>query len=186
LETLPTIPDFRESTTALGQELFFPPNVSGWNGDKDGGAAWINPGMFLNRANFVHSVLFSEPVEAFWPPDRTMPNLYVGGSEYTEVRAEYDYAFTRVKRIVRSPAPINLIEMLTQANVKTADDAVEHLVRRFLPSVGLDPSDRQKLVDFLTSANGGNVLDFNSGEALEQTLRQVVHLILSMPEYNVG
>ena len=115
-----------------------------------------------------------------------MPNLYVGGSEYTEVRAEYDYAFTRVKRIVRSPAPINLIEMLTQAHVKTANEAVEYFVRRFLPSVGLDPGDRQRLVEFLTSANGGNMLDFDAADALEQTLRQVVHLILSMPEYNVG
>ncbi len=129
LEKLPTVPDFRESTVALGQELFFPPNVSGWNGDKDGGAAWINPGMFLNRANFAHAVLFPEPVELFWPPDRTMPNLYIGGSEYTEVRAEYDYAFTRVKRIIRLPASTNLTEMLTRADVKTADGAAEDLAQ---------------------------------------------------------
>lgn len=33
----------------LGQELFNPPNVAGWRG----GAAWINPGTVLSRANFA-------------------------------------------------------------------------------------------------------------------------------------
>ncbi|MDP6554562.1 MAG: DUF1800 domain-containing protein [Pirellulaceae bacterium] len=186
LEKLPTIPDFRVSTVALGQELLFPPNVSGWNGDKDGGAAWINPGMFLNRANYAHAVLFPDPVESFWPPDRTMPNIYVGGSEYTSVRAEYDYAFTRVKRIIRVPANVNLARMLTEADVKTADAAVDYFVQRFLPSVGLDASDRQRLVRFLVSEIGRGEIDFGSGEGIEQTLRQLVHLIMSMPEYSVG
>ena len=35
--------------TRMGQRLFFPPNVKGW----DGGAAWVNSGTLLTRANFV-------------------------------------------------------------------------------------------------------------------------------------
>src|SRR5579872_1974572 len=35
--------------TRMGQRLFFPPNVKGW----DGGAAWINSGTLLTRANFA-------------------------------------------------------------------------------------------------------------------------------------
>lgn len=37
----------------LGQGLFYPPNVKGW----DGGRAWINSSTLLGRANFVRQVL---------------------------------------------------------------------------------------------------------------------------------
>ena len=37
----------------LGQALFFPPNVKGW----DGGRAWINSSTLLGRANFVSRLL---------------------------------------------------------------------------------------------------------------------------------
>jgi len=30
------------------------------------------------------------------------------------------------------------------------------------------------------------MIDLGSGDTLEETLRQVVHLIMSMPEYNVS
>ena len=185
VEALPTIPDFRTSTVALGQELLFPPNVSGWNGDKDS-AAWINPGMFFNRANFANSVLFPEPVESFWPPDRTIPNRYAWGGEFTAVRAEYDYAFTRVKRIPRAAAEINLTQIVQEADARTADAVVDHFILRFLPTFSPDDIDRQRLVDFLTSQTGGQMIDVGSGDTLEETLRQVVHLIMSMPEYNVS
>ena len=33
----------------LGQALFFPPNVKGW----DGGRAWINSSTLIGRANFI-------------------------------------------------------------------------------------------------------------------------------------
>ena len=35
--------------TRMGQRLFFPPNVKGW----DGGAAWLNSGTLLTRENFA-------------------------------------------------------------------------------------------------------------------------------------
>lgn len=37
----------------LGQEVFFPPNVKGW----DGGRAWINSSTLVGRANFVHDLV---------------------------------------------------------------------------------------------------------------------------------
>ena len=55
LDTSPGIPNFGVTTTALGQELFFPPNVAGW----EGGPSWINPATLLDRGNFARSLLFS-------------------------------------------------------------------------------------------------------------------------------
>jgi uncharacterized protein (DUF1800 family) len=37
----------------LGQTLFYPPNVKGW----DGGRAWINSSTLLGRANFVRQIM---------------------------------------------------------------------------------------------------------------------------------
>ncbi len=42
-----------QGTTDLGQGLFFPPNVKGW----DGGRAWINSATLLGRANLVGQTL---------------------------------------------------------------------------------------------------------------------------------
>jgi hypothetical protein len=39
----------------LGQGLFYPPNVKGW----DGGRAWINSSSLLGRANFVRQLLLA-------------------------------------------------------------------------------------------------------------------------------
>jgi uncharacterized protein (DUF1800 family) len=43
----------------LGQALFFPPNVKGW----DGGRAWINSSTLLGRGNFVRRVLLAGETE---------------------------------------------------------------------------------------------------------------------------
>ena len=40
----------------MGQRLFYPPNVKGW----DGGAAWINSGTLLTRENLA-STLCANP-----------------------------------------------------------------------------------------------------------------------------
>lgn len=44
----------------LGQKLFFPPNVKGW----DGGTAWINSASLLGRANLVKRIV-EDPVTRF-------------------------------------------------------------------------------------------------------------------------
>jgi hypothetical protein len=56
--------NFNEVTTALGQQLFYPPTVAGWAH----GRSWITPGLLLARGNFVYDVLF--PDISFIPHDR--------------------------------------------------------------------------------------------------------------------
>ncbi|MCA9091013.1 MAG: DUF1800 domain-containing protein, partial [Planctomycetaceae bacterium] len=45
--------DLSNGLRGLGQELFYPPNVKGW----DGGRTWINSATLLGRANFVRQVV---------------------------------------------------------------------------------------------------------------------------------
>ncbi len=68
LTKIPGVPDFNATTRGLGQELFHPPNVAGW----EEGRSWITPALLLERGNFVRAVLFPDLVN-FRPPDRWMP-----------------------------------------------------------------------------------------------------------------
>jgi hypothetical protein len=49
-----------EELAALGQELYYPPNVKGW----DGGRTWINSSTLLGRASLVPQLL-AEPNTRF-------------------------------------------------------------------------------------------------------------------------
>ncbi len=64
LAEIPGVPDFNETTAALGQRLMFPPTVAGWAG----GRSWVTPGLLIQRGNFVLDVAF--PDINFLPPDR--------------------------------------------------------------------------------------------------------------------
>ena len=70
LGRIPGNPDFNYSTAALGQRLFHPPTVAGW----DGGRAWITPGLLIGRANFAYDLL--HPDIDFVPPDRKPPQRF--------------------------------------------------------------------------------------------------------------
>jgi hypothetical protein len=69
LRSIPGIADFTETTTNLGQLLFFPPNVAGW----PSGRAWINPATLLARGNFAEMLLFPDPA-SYGAPDKVIEN----------------------------------------------------------------------------------------------------------------
>ena len=54
LREIPGLPDFNESTRALGQHLLHPPTVAGWSE----GRAWITPGLLMERGNVVRDLMF--------------------------------------------------------------------------------------------------------------------------------
>jgi len=69
LTGIPGIPDFNSVTRDLGQELFHPPNVAGW----EGGRSWITPALLLQRGNLAREVLFPDAAH-FHAPDQQMPD----------------------------------------------------------------------------------------------------------------
>ena len=50
------MPDFNQSTIAMGQHLLNPPSVAGWAGGK----AWITPGLLIARGNVARDVLIPD------------------------------------------------------------------------------------------------------------------------------
>jgi hypothetical protein len=68
LTDIPGVPDFNTATRTLGQELFHPPNVAGW----EGGRSWVTPALLLERGNFARDILFPD-MGNFKAPDQQMP-----------------------------------------------------------------------------------------------------------------
>jgi hypothetical protein len=211
LISLPTIPDYGRLTGALGQTLFDPPNVAGWAG----GRTWITPATLMQRGNLFRDVLFAD-AKNFRAPDRLMPGTYarVGdniakGMNITEATKEgtgdaesnaqvdrdedyntryasyrgYLMAFERTKPIARRVADIDLTAMVAAAHAKTVDDAVDAFIRRFL-RVPVARKDRTVLVEFLRDALGTSEL--RQSDKLEPALRELLYLVLSTPEYQLG
>src|SRR5581483_5273544 len=55
-DEIPGVPDFNQSTIAMGQHLLNPPSVAGWAGGK----AWITPGLLIARGNVARDVLIAD------------------------------------------------------------------------------------------------------------------------------
>ena len=209
LTEVPTIPDFGRMTGALGQTLFNPPNVAGWAG----GRTWITPATLLQRGNAFREVLFPD-VSAFRPPDRAMSatDARVGqrlsqGMDITAatlegdaesnmmVERDEDYntryggykgyllAFERVKLIPRRTVTLDLTALIDAAGATTPDQIVDHFIHRFL-RVALAEKDRAALVDFLRGKLGGRSAGHDA--ETEAILREVLYLVLSTPEYQLG
>jgi hypothetical protein len=95
----------------------------------------------------------------------------------------YLLAFERTKLIPRSPAPLDLAAMVSAAGADTVDKVVDHFVRRFL-SMPLPDKERSLLVGYLRDKLGSSTIQ--PGERLEASLRELLYLVLSTPEYQVG
>lgn len=93
-------------------------------------------------------------------------------------------AIEKVKPIPRTTAKLDLTGMVFSAGCKNAQQAVDYLSSRFL-LVTLDSHTRKTLADFLGSELGTDDLA-QAGTYLEEPLRATLHLILSLPDYQLG
>lgn len=106
-----------KDTADLGQALFFPPNVKGW----DGGRAWINSSTLIGRANAIRRILNS-PKTRF---DRKPLAEMLDQQKVTEPRKMVDY-FQRL--LLATPLP----QAVHQQLVTTASDSGVKLNERAL------------------------------------------------------
>ncbi len=96
----------------------------------------------------------------------------------------WQMATEKVKPIVRRTAQIDLVAMLKAQKITTTTEAVDYMLARFL-STAADSTDRARLIEFLNSELGtDNVSDAET--YLEEPLRLLLHLIMSLPEYQLG
>ena len=214
LGQVPTIPDFGRMTSGLGQSLFDPPNVAGWAGGRTWitPSTLLNRGNLFRSVLFPDVKGFRPPDRAMSATDARVGQRFVEGLSMTDATREdvdaktmaesnmmvdrdEDYntryggykgnllAFERTRLIPRSPAKIDLTAMVRAAGADTVDKVVDHFVRRFL-SVTLGDRERGLLVEFLRGKLGSSTIQ--PGGKLEESLRELLYLVLSAPEYQLG
>jgi len=214
LTEVPTIPDFGRMTASLGQSLFDPPNVAGWAGGRTWitPSTLLERGNLFRAVLFPDVKDVSAPDRTMSPTDARVGQRLSQGMGITEATKEDDAStimaesnmmvdrdedyntryggykgwlqtFERTKLIPRRPAAIGLTAMIQAAGDDTPEKVVDHLARRFL-SVPLGEKDRAVLVEFLRGRLGGARVQ--PGPGLEDSLRELLYLVLSIPQYQLG
>jgi hypothetical protein len=144
---------------ATGQLLFAPPNVKGW----PGGRSWLNTSTVLERNNFAAALALG----TLWisPP--------AGGVTGKPTAAAADAPEEPVPPKAFDPA-----RLLHEEKATRPEEIVRALLDLYLPG-GARAEAREKLVAFVAEGNP-------AGAALERRVREAVHAILTMAEYQLA
>ena len=216
LKEAPGVPDFNIATGTLGQRLFSPPTVAGWAEGRSWitPGLLLERGNFIRDILFP-DINFVPPDRANPSADirivadkiaagldistATMPDRgSEGGLAEANMLADRDEDFNtrygsfrgwqmaieRVKPIPRHAASINLTRIVVDAGFKSTTQVVDHFIYRFMrvPPPG---EKRQALIAFLDRELGTNDVAV-ARTYMEDSLRLLLHLIMSEPEYQLS
>ena len=121
------------------------------------------------------------------PNDSGFARKTYSDQSYNIFRGVYNGAVMTLKKIKKDPivvAKVDLVGMIRTSGAKDTGAVVDYFGRRFL-SVPLAASDRERLVQYLNERLGQKIIDF-SRDGLETDLRETLHLIMSMPEFQLA
>lgn len=214
MKEIPGIPDFNDLTDAMGQKLLFPPNVAGWAQGRSWitPGLLLLRGNFVydtvfppidfvandrvpNERYQILSVaeklsLGSDVTTATKPDGKDLTSMSMQADrdeDFNTRLASYHAwrkAIEKVKPIPRTTAQLNLSAMVRAAGCKTAREAVDHLLLRFV-SVQVNTATRDSMVAMLEADLGTGDLKL-ADTYMEDALRNALHVILSLPAYQLG
>ena len=214
LTKVPGVPDFNDVTEALGQKLLYPPTVAGWANGKSWitPGLLLARGNFVYDTlypdiNFLppdrypmtdfkigavnEKLALGQDVTSATKPDAkevTSMSMQADRDEDFNTRLAsfrgWQLALQRVKPIPRDTAQIDLSSMVLGAGCKTAREAADYMLARFI-SVPLGASTHERIAKFLENELGTSDLA-KASSFLEEPLRTTLHVILSLPEYQLG
>ena len=215
LKTIPGVPDFNVATGALGQQLFSPPTVAGWAGGNSWitpglllERANFGRDVLFPDISFLPPDRYTGNGEVRRVADRVRQGMDISDATKDDTKSGvvaesnmaadrdedfntrygsfrgWQMAIERVKPIPRDIAPVNLSQMVRHQDLSTTQQVVDYMVHRFMP---VPPSDgaRQEMVAFLNKELG--TTDINQAQTyMEDSLRLLLHLIMSQPEYQLS
>ncbi len=214
LKELPGVPDFNDVTEMLGQKLLFPPTVAGWPNGKSWitPGLLLARGNFVYDTlypdiNFLPSdrypladykigvvneklALGLDVTTATKPDAKEMTSMSMQADRDEDFNTRlasfrgWQMALQKVKPIPRATAQMDLSGMVGRAGCKSAREAADYLLARFV-SVPVDEATRTRIAKFLESELGTADLAA-AASYLEEPLRSTLHVILSLPEYQLG
>lgn len=213
LKAVPGVPDFNAATGALGQRLFAPPTVAGWAQGRSWitPGLLLERGNFARDVLFP-DINFIPPDRYNFAPDiRQVSTRIREGADITTATSQaegvvvaesnmaadrdedfntryasyrgWQMAIQKVKPIPRDTAQIDLSAMVRAQGLRTTSDVVDYFLGRFL-RVQPGPDARSRLVKFLDGDLGTS--DIGQADTyMEDSLRLLAHLIMSLPEYQL-
>jgi Protein of unknown function (DUF1800) len=214
-KSLPGMPDFNATTSNLGQLLFYPPTVAGWPSGRSWitpsslvargnfvrdvlypDIAFIPPDRYspdpqirevarrISRGEDISRATAPEAV----PGEQSMSNQMADRDEDFNTRygsfRGYQMALQRLKPILRDAASVQITDLITNAQAKTCSDAVDALIKQFM-SVPISTKQREDLIQWVRRDLGTDNLKI-AETYMEDSLRQLLHILLSLPEYQLG
>ena len=186
-------------SSVLGQRLFFPPNVKGW----EGGEAWITTASLMQRGNLAGVMLgrvtlddfldydaYADPAMAAFPAqdEEAAMGALPGDEPMTAGSARSRLGeLRRLKGLARYGwrPRIHLTAELRRQGLGSDAELVDTLCDRLL-AIEAAPPTRAELTRWLTEereaarVRPGRLLD--DSEVAEPILRRLAHVILSLPE----
>jgi uncharacterized protein DUF1800 len=215
LKNIPGVPDFNVATGALGQQLFSPPTVAGWAGGRSWitpglllERANFGRDVLFPDINFLPPDRYTPNGEVRRVADRIRQGMDISAATKddakTGVIAEsnmaadrdedfntrygsfrgWQMAIERVKPIARDTAVVNLSQMIRHQDLSNTTQVVDYMIRRFM-RVAPSADARQKMITFLNKELG--TTDIAVAQTyMEDSLRLLLHLIMSQPEYQLS
>ncbi len=157
----------------MGQSLFFPPDVNGW----PGGASWISSNTLLIRYNFANFLLHGVSPDEFKMFDREAAGSGAARREFIEKqRTDLAVAWHPKKQ---------LKETGQLSRMATGGTLVDYYATRFLQRP-LPPALERELLKFAETDAAGGRRSFSVNDAnFDERVCDLVHLIMSSPEYQL-
>lgn len=195
------------SASVLGERIFDPPNVKGW----EGGMAWMNTSTLMMRGNLTGVLLglidlgdigSDDEVEAMMADEGMEPSMEMASMESEgrgKGRARVAPDLVRAMRALRSglggrrrftPPATQLRRTLALRKPANDEELVELALEELLAIVP-PVETRAPLVAFLEAEREAEGLPeeaflVRGGQRAEAVLRKLAHLILSLPEAQLG
>lgn len=157
------------ATRTMGQDLFDPPNVKGW----DGGAAWINTNTLFARDNFA-AMLIARGANL------PTPGLAPSGSNKKK-RAGQGQG--RLLPGLDIAGKLDIVSLLEAQELSSTAAVVDYLSKTFL-AVPLSDAKRTELIEFLGPLPPTDQWPGQRDE-IRVKIGGLLVLLMSMPEYQL-
>jgi uncharacterized protein (DUF1800 family) len=159
---------------SMGQRLFEPPNVKGW----PGGPSWLNTSTMLARDNFAGALATGTLWGSSGPASTAA--MAAANSTPSQVAAKPKEPSAPADMLIEQAPPLAFdpARLLAEVGVGRPEDIVGALLNLYVPG-DVRPLVRAKLVSFVAEGNP-------TGHALARRVREAVHAILTIAEYQLA
>jgi uncharacterized protein (DUF1800 family) len=212
--SVPGVPDFNLATGALGQRLLAPPTVAGWAQGRAWitPGLLLERGNFARDVlfpdiNFLPPDRYNDALDIRQVAIRIRdgadittatsqaPGVVVAEANMAADRDEdfntryasyrgWQMAIQRVKATPRDTARVDLSAMAREKKLRTTTQTVDYFLARFM-RVQPGPGARARLIAFLDQDLGTSDIAV-ADTYMEDSLRMLTHLIMTLPEYQLS